>query len=113
MHEVGLMQTALELAAEQTRRQGASAIHRIRLRVGNLSGAVPEALEFAFEAISQGTLAEGAQLEIERVAVVCHCETCDREFQPDDVVFECPRCGELSVDVRQGRELELAQLEVS
>ena len=39
----------------------------IRLRIGALSGVVPEALEFAFEALRPGTLAEKAELAIESV----------------------------------------------
>ena len=59
MHEVGVMQSALEIALEQAGRQGASRIDCIALRVGMLSGVVPEALEFAFDVVARGTIAEG------------------------------------------------------
>ncbi len=113
MHEVGLMQTALDIALEHAHREGAQRIHRITLRVGALSGTMPEALAFAFDVTTRGTPAEGARLEVERVPVVCRCSACAEEFEPPDIIFECPRCGQLSADVRQGRELELASLEVS
>ena len=113
MHEVGLMESALQAALDCAARRGAGRIHRMTLRVGSLSGVVPEALAFAFAAVTAGTAAEGARLEIEEVQVVCRCPDCGREFAPPDVVFECPGCGRLSGDVRQGRELELASLEVS
>jgi hydrogenase nickel incorporation protein HypA/HybF len=101
------------MAAEHARRVGADRIHRLRLRVGALSGVVPEALELAFQAASPGTLAADAELVIERVAVVCRCEECDRDFCPDDLIYVCPYCGALSSQLNQGRELELASLEVS
>jgi hydrogenase nickel incorporation protein HypA/HybF len=113
MHEVGLMQNALEMAFAHMQRTGASRIHRMRLRVGELSGVVPEALEMAFAAATPGTPAHGADLIVERVAVVCRCETCGQEFQPADVIYFCSHCGAISSSVRQGRELELASLEVS
>lgn len=113
MHEAGLAQTALEIATEKARERGATRIHRMTLRVGDLSGVVPEALRFALEAISPGTPAEGAAFEIEIVPVECHCVTCDRPFLPVDMVYTCPACGTLSADVRQGYELELVSLEVS
>lgn len=113
MHEVSLMQDTLRIAAERAAAAGARRIHRLRMRVGPLSGAVPEALEFAFEVLAQGTLAEGATLEVERVPILCYCHTCDAEFQPGDFVCECPTCHQLSAEVRRGRELELASLEVS
>ena len=113
MHEVGLMMTALDMAAAETRRAGATRIHRLRLRVGALSGVVPEALELAFAAASPGTPAEGAAFEYESVPVICECEHCGKEFQPEDYVFCCPDCDAISTHVRQGTELELASLEVS
>src|SRR4051794_33018733 len=80
MHEFGLMQNALEIALEHAQRQGAQCIHLITLRVGALSGIVPEALAFAFEALAPGTLAATARLEMEPVPVVCYCPVCDRGF---------------------------------
>ena len=65
MHELSIMQSALSLALDQARQAGASRVHTIRLRIGALSGVVPDALEFAFEALVPGTLAEGAKLAVE------------------------------------------------
>jgi hydrogenase nickel incorporation protein HypA/HybF len=113
MHEVGLMLQALELADAELRRAGASRIHRLRLRVGALSGVVPEALRLAFAAASQGTAAEGAAFDLETVPVVCECERCGCVFRPEDVYYCCPDCDALCPQVLQGRELELTSLEVS
>lgn len=113
MHEAGLAQTALEVATEKARERGATRVHRLTLRVGDLSGVVPEALRFALEALSAGTPADGAAFDIEVVPVECHCPACDRPFSPADVVYTCPDCGRISSDVRQGHELELVSLEVS
>lgn len=113
MHEVGLMQNLLDSILDQAGRQQFRRIHRVTLRVGDLSGVVPEALQLAFEVVTRGTIAESASLEVEQVAVVCRCRTCEREFRPPDVIYQCPHCGQLSAEVRQGRELELESLEVS
>jgi hydrogenase nickel incorporation protein HypA/HybF len=113
MHEVGLMQSAVDLSIAEAARRGAHRIHRIKLRIGALAGVEAEALAFAFEVVARGTSAEGARLEVEHVPVVCFCEVCDAEFQTATWVFECSRCGQLSEVVRQGRELELESLEVS
>jgi hydrogenase nickel incorporation protein HypA/HybF len=113
MHEVGLMQSALELAEEQARLRGASRIHRITLRVGKLAGVEPEALAFAFDVVTAGTMADGASLGVESVPVACFCASCRAEFAPEELVFACPRCGVPSADVRTGRELDLVSLEVS
>ena len=113
MHEVGLMQSALALAVEQTESQGLSKIHKISLNVGELSGVVPEALEFAFEFVSAGTPAEGAQLTLNTVHTLCYCRHCRREFHPMSWIYKCPHCNRLSSDIREGKDLELASLEIS
>ncbi len=113
MHELGLLQETLDVALEHAARHGARRVHRITLKVGDLSGVVTEALQFAFEVVTQGTIAEGARLVVERVPVVCRCRRCERDFRSDDVIYLCPVCGEISADVRQGRELILKSLEVS
>jgi len=106
------MQSALELALDQARGAGASRVCAIRLRIGALSGVVPEALEFAFEALTPGTPAEGARLDIEPVAARFWCDACSREFQAQDFLAECPTCRVPSAKLRAGRELEVASLEV-
>ena len=113
MHEVSLMQSALEIAEEQAYSQGATRIHAITLRIGRLAGVVPEALGLAFEVVTAGTRAEGASLEVETVEIVCRCPACEKDFTPIDFIFRCPLCGRPSGDVRRGREMELASMEVS
>jgi hydrogenase nickel incorporation protein HypA/HybF len=113
VHEVSLVQGALDLAEDLAEQEGATRIHRIVLRIGKLAGVEPEALAFAFEVVTAGTRAEGATLQVESVPVVCRCPRCDNHFEPTDIVFVCPNCGELSAEVCQGTELELAGVEVS
>ena len=112
MHELSIMQSALSLALDQARKAGASRVHTIRLRIGALSGVVPDALEFAFEALAPGTLAEGAKLAVEHVPARFWCAPCSQEFQSDDLFAECPGCHTPSGELRAGREMELASLEI-
>ncbi len=100
------------MALEQARQAGATRVYSIRLRVGALSGAVPDALQFAFEALATGTPAEGGKLLVEDVPARFWCESCAREFQSDDMFAECPECHKVSRELRAGRELEVASLEV-
>jgi len=114
MHELGIMESALSAVLAAGRANGAQRVHRIVLRVGALSGAEPEALRFAFEAVSQGTLAAGAVLDIDAVPARARCPDCAIEFEAGaGFVTACPRCRRLCGDLRQGRELELARVEMS
>ena len=107
------MESALALAGKNTRAAGATQIHRLVLRVGKLSGVVPEALRFAFDALKTGSLAATAELQIEEVPAVCWCADCAAEFETADLKYECPRCHQPSGELRRGREMELASLEIS
>lgn len=107
------MQSALEQALAKAREAGARQVHEIHLRVGALSGVVPDALQMAFEALRMGTPAEGAVLKIEEVPARYWCVVCDREFASDKMFAECPTCRCVSGELRVGRELELASMEIT
>jgi hydrogenase nickel incorporation protein HypA/HybF len=114
MHEAGIMESALAIVGREAGAHGATRVERVTLRVGAISGAEPEALRFAFEALSTGTVAAGAELIIEVVPARAHCADCDRDFTIESgFLFECPVCRAFSGEVRSGRELDLARLEFS
>jgi hydrogenase nickel incorporation protein HypA/HybF len=112
MHELSIMQSALDQVLEKARQAGASRVHAIRLRIGVLSGVVPDALQFAFEALADGTPAQGAQLLIEDVPARFWCATCRHEFEATRMFAECPDCHRPSMELRAGREMALTSLEV-
>ena len=114
MHEMGIMESAIEAVLAQARGHDATQVHQIVLRIGALSGVEPEALRLAFDAVVKDTPAAGADLEIETVPARGRCPNCDLEFAVDtDFVFTCPRCRRVSGELVQGRELELARIQVS
>jgi len=111
MHEVSIMAEAVRMATEAARKSGAARVTCLKLRVGALSGAVPEAMRFAWDVVCQGTEAEGARLEIEPVTAACRCGACRTEFACADFLNECPRCGTPGARLLRGRELEIASIE--
>lgn len=113
MHEISIIEETLAIALENAHQQDATQIHRLKMRIGEMSGVVPEALNFAFDVVVQGTIAQQAILEIEIVPVKCYCDRCQLEFKPLDYFYQCPQCGELQTQTLCGREIELASLEVS
>jgi len=112
MHEVAIMTEALRMAEEAATTAGAARILKVRLRLGSLSGVVEESLRFAFDVVSRGTRAAGAALELELVPAACWCATCRSEFACADFYSECPRCHNPSGELRRGRELDLAAVEL-
>jgi len=106
------MQSALDAIRHQAEKHSATRVSRIDLRIGTLAGVDHAALRFAYEALAPGSIAAGAELEIESVAARAHCAACGTEFGVErGFIFKCPHCGEYSGDIRAGRELGIARLE--
>jgi hydrogenase nickel incorporation protein HypA/HybF len=106
------MEGALDMALNKARQAGAKRVLAIRLRIGALSGVVPDALQFAFEALVTGTQAEGARLIVDDIPARFWCSPCGREFEAEAMFSDCPDCHTPSANLRAGRELELASLEI-
>lgn len=110
MHEAGIAAGILELAGEKA--DGRS-IAAIGVRLGEFTGVVREALEFAFEALRAETPASGARLEIEIVPLLGQCADCGWSGRPErEFCFVCPRCS-APVEVVSGREMEVAYIDLA
>lgn len=112
MHEISLIESLVALVEEERRKQDFSRVRTIRLKVGALGHAEPEALRFCFDAITSGTIADGARLEIETVPGEGWCSGCRRTVPLMERFAACPSCGSAEVRMTAGGELRLAEMEV-
>ena len=92
MHEYSIVQALLDTVAEQTRERGGVAVHRLRVRIGELSGVEPELLQSAYMLFRENTVCDAADLDIETVGACWRCRTCDRDLDRG-AVLRCPVCG--------------------
>lgn len=114
MHEVGIMESAIRAVLGEVQAHGAQRVERIVLRIGSLAGVDAQALRFAFDVVTRNTIAADAELEIRDVPARAYCGACAEEFGVEGgSIFSCPRCGRLSGEIRQGRELELSRIEMT
>ncbi len=90
MHELSITQAILDTALRHAEQAHVKAIRTLHLRVGALSGIVPDSVRFYFDLISKGTGAEGARLEIELVLPRARCRACGAEY---DLAFEAEAAG--------------------
>lgn len=109
MHELSIAESVVDAVRARTADRH---VTTVRLRVGQLSGVVPEALVFCFELAAAGTPLEGADLVIDSPSGSARCRSCRQEFEVDDLVLLC-RCGSADVEVVAGRELALTSVEVA
>jgi hydrogenase nickel incorporation protein HypA/HybF len=112
MHEISLIESVVALVEDERRKQDFSRVHLIRLRVGALGHAEPDALRFCFDAVTRGTIADGARLEIEMIPGEGKCVGCGRIVRLAERFAGCPLCGDARVRMTTGDELRLAELEV-
>ena len=111
MHEVSLIESIVDLVAAERQKQAFTRVRMIRLAVGALGHAEPDALRFCFDAVTSGTIADGAALEIEIVPGAGWCAVCQRTIPIEERFAACPACdGPLRMTA--GDELRLAELEV-
>lgn len=113
MHEMGITHQILTTAIEAAEAAGASRITEIRISVGELTEIVEDALHFAFEALSPGTMAEGATLVVTHIAARSRCRECGAEYGHGRFEMLCPECGSFNVELLQGRELRIDSIETS
>jgi hydrogenase nickel incorporation protein HypA/HybF len=83
---------------------------QVRLRIGELSGIVPQALEFAYDVAAQGTPLEDAALVIERSPIVIDCPACGHQQIATAQDFRCPSCEQPCGNVVSGKELEIVDI---
>ncbi|MEW6424543.1 MAG: hydrogenase maturation nickel metallochaperone HypA [Bacillota bacterium] len=106
MHEASLIQNLLEIVLESAAANGITRVKRVHLVVGEGHGALPDALDFAFRALSQDTICAGGVLEIETRPVLYGCRDCGGEFAGSPwLPADCSRCGSRQLFLKQGREL--------
>ncbi|MCX6875702.1 MAG: hydrogenase maturation nickel metallochaperone HypA [Verrucomicrobia bacterium] len=110
MHEVAICEALLGQLVALAGQHGWSRLVRVWVRLGLLSGVVPEALEFAFTALSAGTPAEGAELVLETEPGHFACAVCG-ELELASFDFACPLCGGPLQLLRAGRDLLLCEVE--
>jgi hydrogenase nickel incorporation protein HypA/HybF len=109
MHELSLSGAIVEAAL---RHAGGARVKVVSVRVGALRQAVPEALDFAFQIVAQGTRCEGAELVQTIVAARLTCTKCGATSGVGEPPLWCRTCGGRSVAVTAGAELELESIVV-
>ncbi|WP_080801713.1 hydrogenase maturation nickel metallochaperone HypA [Arabiibacter massiliensis] len=112
MHELGIMTGVMDAVTASAEQAGATRVLKVSLSVGEMTEAIADALEFAFEVLTDGTLCEGAELEITMVRPKSRCLECGAEYEHDRFHMLCPECGSFATELIAGRELQIDSIEV-
>jgi hydrogenase nickel incorporation protein HypA/HybF len=112
MHELPVTESILEIALRHGTQAGATRITAIHLAIGQLSSIIDESVQFYWDMISEGTLAEGAVLHFRRLPAVFLCSDCEKRYEPETEDFSCPQCGGTHVRLIAGSEFQVEAIEV-
>ena len=77
MHEFAITQSILDIAAKAAQEHGVKKVREVRIKLGEYSGVVPQCVQYYFDVISKGTVAEGAVLKMERLPIIMRCNQCN------------------------------------
>lgn len=110
MHELSITQNLVAIATAHA--QGAP-VTRITLEIGQLSAILPDSIRFCFDVCAQGTLLEGARLEIIEIPGRGKCRQCGYEMALEMPYGICDRCNSPGLDLVAGQELKITEMETA
>ncbi|HML22787.1 MAG TPA: hydrogenase maturation nickel metallochaperone HypA [Aggregatilinea sp.] len=112
MHEMGITQSLLNIALDHAQRANATRINGLTIVVGELSSVVDDSVQFYWDFISQGTIAEKATLNFKRIPAAARCTDCGHTAPLDRETYACPACGSGSLAIVAGEEFFLESIDV-
>jgi len=112
MHEMSIAHSILDIAVGEMEKNASAGIRKIKISIGEFSGVVKEALEFAFEVLAPNTPAAAAIFEIEVLPMTAECRKCGKfECRLSDLNLLCPGCGRIAF-ITSGREMTVDYLDL-
>jgi hydrogenase nickel incorporation protein HypA/HybF len=112
MHEIGIADSILQAVRAEAQRYPNGHPVKVGVRIGELAGVDPDALDFCFESLIRGTDLASLKLEIQFCPRIHFCPACESEFSVSNYDFLCPQCGRDDTEFKSGDQLEFASLEI-
>ena len=110
MHEMSIAEGILQIVEDAAGQQGFKRVTEVRLEIGALSGVEVEALSFCLEVVLKGSVADGARVELERLAGRGYCLGCGETVPVNALYDACPKCGSYQVQATGGTEMRVKDL---
>jgi hydrogenase nickel incorporation protein HypA/HybF len=109
LHELSLSSAIVNTVAKHA---GGRRVAVVNLRVGKLRQVIGDTLDFYFAFVARDSVCEGAELRLEVVDAVLHCNCCGHDWEIEIPAFRCPQCGGSDVKVASGDEFEVESIEI-
>ena len=113
MHELGIMTSVMDSVNQVAEENGATKLLGVTLRIGEMTEAIEDALQFAFEVLTENDeFSKGSTLTVHMVRPRSICLECGAEYEHDRFHMLCPECDSFATQLIAGRELEIESIEV-
>ncbi len=109
---MSLAEGVLQLVEDTARREQACRVKLVVLEIGRMSSVQPEALRFCFDAVTRGSIADSATLEIVDVPGSGWCMPCGATVPMQERYGACPTCGSHQVQPTGGTEMRVKEIEI-
>ena len=93
MHSLSMAQSILHVALSEAKKCDAKLIKAISMKVEDETFAEADSLQICLEVMARGTIAEGANIQIECVSDASRCPECAFIFPVEALLPICPQCG--------------------
>ena len=111
LHEMAIAEGILNIAFDYAAQNNSTKINKITLKIGEMSGVEIEALNLSFDVLTKNTIAEGAELIVNKIPLIGQCNKCGKEFHIEQYNFFCPECDGILI-LKSGRELQVESLDM-
>ncbi len=115
MHELPITESILKIVLTHAEKNDVRQVMTIHLQVGKLSDLEDEWIQRYFDYLSKGTIAQGAELKIERTPIMLQCNACAASYPVEIANLSdsaCPACGQKDSKLISGREYYIKNMEV-
>ncbi len=112
MHELAVTQGILDIALKEAEKVGNRRVINIKIKIGALTGMVPQCIQEYYNMISEDTVAANALLIFDKVPAVLHCDDCGKDSTISHYRLRCPVCNCNNVKLIAGREFYIESMEV-
>jgi len=113
MHEYSIVQSLLDSCEENAKANNSTKVTKVVVKIGVMSGVEPELLKTAFDTFKEKTICEEAEFIMNIQSVVIKCNSCQKESTLSKLEYCCPSCKSIDLNIIDGEDMYLMQLELN
>jgi hydrogenase nickel incorporation protein HypA/HybF len=113
MHELSLAKGIIEIIQQNIPAAELLKVRLVTVRIGAMSGVVPESLEFSYQSLTAETQLANSLLRFDRIPFRIQCNRCQAETENDNGIAVCEQCWSSDTTILSGNELDVVTIELA